>query len=431
MTSGTVHRGCSLSFRSSLRRAPLPFPFPSRAAPRIARRVFGCAALMAPLAALASGPASSAPGAVDAARLQAADSEPQNWFTGGRDKDGTYYSPLKLIDAKNVKDLGFAWGYDLGTPQRGQEATPIVIDGVLYTSGTWGYVYAVDAASGRELWRYDPQADYAAARNPCCDLVNRGVAVWKGKVYVAAVDGRLHALDAATGAKLWDVDTIVDHTQPYSSTDSPQIAGAAVLIGNSGSDMGHGGVRGYVSAYDLDTGALKWRFYTVPPAPGAKFENPELAAAAKTWDAQRKGEYKGGGTAWDAFAYDPLLDLVYFGTANAAPYDLRELGPDQRDSLYTASIIALHARSGRMAWYYQTTPRDSWDFDATQKLVFADLRVDGKPRAVLMQANKNGFFYVLDRRSGKLLSAKPFTYVNWASGVDMKTGRPVTTKTSD
>jgi quinohemoprotein ethanol dehydrogenase len=354
-----------------------------------------------------------------------------DWPAGGRDGDGSYYSPLDRINADNVRDLGFAWDYDLGLPQRGQEATPLVLDGVMYTSGTWGYVYAVDAATGREIWRFDPKADFRAARNPCCDMVNRGVAVWKNSVYVASVDGRLHALDRATGRKLWEADTITDHSLPYSSTGAPQIAGNLVVIGNSGSDMGRGGVRGYVSAYDLTSGALRWRFYTVPPAPGAPLENPELAAAARTWDPHRKPEYKGGGTAWDAFAYDPALDLVYFGTANAAPYDLRQLGPDQKDSLYTASIIALHARSGRMAWYYQTTPRDSWDYDAVQKLVFADLPVGGKTRHVVLQANKNGFFYVLDRRSGELLSARPFTYVNWATGVDMKTGRPQTTSTSD
>jgi quinohemoprotein ethanol dehydrogenase len=370
-------------------------------------------------------------GDLDAARLKATDSEPQDWFTPGRDQDGTYFSPLKTIDAGNVDRLGFAWDYDLGKPQRGQEATPIVIDGVMYTSGTWGYVYAVDAATGHELWRYDPKPAYFWARNPCCDLVNRGVAVWKGKVYVASVDGHLHALNAATGAKIWDVDTITDHKLPYSSTGAPVIAGDVVIIGNSGSDMGRGGVRGYVSAYDLQTGAFKWRFYTVPPAVGKPFENPELAAAAKTWDPKRKALFQGGGTAWDGFAYDPALNLVYFGTANAAPYDLRQLGPERLDSLYTASIIALHADTGRMAWYYQTTPRDSWDYDAVQKMVLADLDIDGSTRHVLMQASKNGFFYVLDRATGKLLSANNYTFVNWASGVDMSTGRPITTKTSD
>jgi quinohemoprotein ethanol dehydrogenase len=368
---------------------------------------------------------------LDAARLAGADREPQNWFTGGRDKDGSYYSPLTGIDTKNVKQLGFAWQYDLGEPMRGQEATPIVIDGVMYTSGTWGYVYALDAATGRELWRYDPKPDYFAGRHPCCDLVNRGVAVWKGKVYVASVDGRLHALDAATGKKIWAVDTIANHKLPYSSTGAPQIAGDVVVIGNSGADMGHTAVRGYVSAYDLKSGKFQWRFYTVPPAVGQPYENPELAQADSTWDPHRKPEFNGGGTAWDGFAYDPALNLVYFGTANAAPYDLRQLGPAKLDSLFTASIIALDAATGRMAWYYQTTPRDSWDFDSVQKMILADLNIDGASRSVIMQASKNGFFYVLDRKTGQLLSAEKYTFVNWATHVDLKTGRPVVTKAAD
>jgi quinohemoprotein ethanol dehydrogenase len=371
------------------------------------------------------------PGAVDTARLPAADAEPQNWLTGGRDAGGSYYSPLAMLDASNVARLGFAWQYDLGAPLRAQEATPVVVDGVMYTSGTWGYVYAVEAATGRELWRYDPHAENFSARNPCCDLLNRGVAVWKGRVYVASVDGRLHALSAATGTKIWEADTITDHKLPYSSTGAPQIAGDVVLIGNSGADMGHGGVRGYVSAYGLDSGALKWRFYTVPPAPGKPFENPELAAAARTWDPTRAPRFQGGGTVWDGFAYDARLKLVYFGTANAAPYDLRQLGPAQGDSLYAASIIAVHADTGRMAWYYQTTPGDKWDFDATQKLILTELPIGGTPRPVLMQANKNGFFYVLDRRTGALLSAQPFVHINWAARIDLHTGRPVTTRVSD
>jgi quinohemoprotein ethanol dehydrogenase len=366
--------------------------------------------------------AGGASGTVDAA---------QNWYTGGRDQAGTYYSPLTTINASNAKELGFAWAYDLGAPHRGQEATPVVIDGVLYTSGSWGYVYAIDAATGRERWRYDPQSDFFAGRNPCCDLVNRGVAVWQGKVYVGSGDGRLHALDAATGKKLWEVDTITDHKQPYASTGAPQIAGNLVVIGNAGADMGHFGVRGYVSAYDLRTGAFKWRFYTVPPAVGQPLENPELAAAVKTWDAARDAKFKLGGTAWDGFAYDPQLKLVYFGTANAAPYDLRQLGPSKLDTLYTASIVALHAETGRLAWYYQTTPHDSWDFDAVQKMILTDLEVGGSTHPVILQANKNGFFYVLDRATGQLLSAKTYTYVNWATGIDLQTGRPTLTKQAD
>jgi quinohemoprotein ethanol dehydrogenase len=380
---------------------------------------------------IADEPAQAQPGNLDAARLAAANSEPQNWFTGGRDKDGSYFSPLKTINAGNVARLGFAWDYDLGDPMRGQEASPIVIDGVMYTSGTWGYVYAVEAATGKPLWRYDPKSDFFMGRNPCCDLVNRGVAVWKGKVYVASGDGRLHALNAATGQKIWEADTIIDRKLPYSSTGAPQIAGAVVVIGNGGADMRHGAVRGYVSAYDLETGELKWRFYTVPPAPGQPYENPELAAADKTWDAGRSPEFKGGATVWDGFAYDASSNLLYFGTANAAPYDLRQVGPGHLDALYATCIIAVDATTGRMAWYYQTTPHDSWDYDAVQKLILADLPINGTTRSVIMQASKNGFFYVLDRRTGQLLSAKKFAYANWASQVDLKTGRPVLTPQSD
>jgi quinohemoprotein ethanol dehydrogenase len=375
-------------------------------------------------------PASAADQTPSAAEQTPSAAAAGNWPAGGRDQQGTYYSPLTQINSKNIDELGFAWSYDLGT-YRGQEATPIVIDGVMYTSGTWGYVYAVNAANGKEMWRYDPHAAHLAARHPCCDLVNRGVAVWKGRVYVASVDGRLHALDAKTGAKVWEADTIIDHKMPYSSTGAPQIAGRVVVIGNSGADMGHGGVRGYVSAYDLDTGAFKWRVFTVPPEPGHAPESPAMEAAAKTWDPGRGAQYKLGATAWDGFAYDPALDLVYFGTANAAPYDSRQLGPANGDELYAASILAVKADSGQLAWYYQTTPHDHWDFDAVQKFVMADMRGNGKPRQVLMQANKNGFFYVLDRKSGELLSANNYTFVNWASHVDLKTGRPVVTGQAD
>jgi quinohemoprotein ethanol dehydrogenase len=371
-----------------------------------------------------------ADGDVDQARLNAADSEPQNWLTLGRDGNQSYYSPLSTINEATVGRLGFAWTYDLGT-SRGQEATPIVVDGVMYTSGTWGFVYAVDATTGKERWKFDPHADPRAARNPCCDLVNRGVAVWKGKVLVTSVDGVLHALDAKTGHQLWSVPTITDHTVSYSSTGAVYIAGNVAVIGNGGSDMDHGAVRGYVSAYDVDTGALKWRVYTVPNAPGSPFEAPELAAAEKTWSPIRDPMYKGGGTVWDGFAYDPTLNLLYFGTANAAPYDLRQLGPGEGDALFTATIIAVNADTGRMAWHYQTTPGDHWDFDSVQKMILADLNIEGQRRRVIMQANKNGFFYVLDRETGKLVSAKDYSYVNWASGIDMKTGRPVLTAQAD
>lgn len=368
--------------------------------------------------------------ALDKERFRTSACPPQSWCTGGRDQNDSYFSPLKLIDSRNVKRLGFAWQFDLGT-RRGQEATPVVIKGVMYTSSERGYVYALNAATGKEIWRFAPQVNAQSMRNPCCDLVNRGVAVWAGRVYVASVDGRLHALDGVSGKELWSVDTIVDHSLPYSSTDAPQIAGDMVVIGNSGADMEHGAVRGYVSAYDSRTGAFRWRFFTVPPPPSQHIDGPALVAAQRSWGPHRPEQFYGGGTAWDGFAYDEKLRLVYFGTGNAAPYDLRQIGSAKLNLLYTASIIALHANTGRLAWYYQTTPNDHWDYDADAKLILETLKVGGLERRVLLQANKNGFFYVLDCATGELLSANPYTFVNWASGINIKTGRPIVTSQSD
>ena len=357
-------------------------------------------------------------------------SDGRNWSTLGRDTQQNYFSPLESMNSSNIGRLGFAWVYDMGTI-RGQEATPIVIDGVMYTSGYIGITYALDAASGREIWRFDPKISYQPIRDACCDAVNRGVAVFKGRVYVASIDGRLHALDAATGHELWSVDTIVDHQLPYSSTGAPIVAHDVVVIGNAGADMGHSGVRGYISAYDLNDGTFRWRFFTVPPAPGKPFEHPEIALATKTWAPSRDPIYAGGATVWDGMTYDPALNLLYFGTGNAVPYDVRKLGPGNGDMLFACSILAVNPDNGKMAWYYQATPADRWDYDAVQKLVLAELEIDGHLRHVIMQANKNGFFYVLDRRNGRLISAEKFTYVNWASHVDLKSGRPVLTPKAD
>jgi quinohemoprotein ethanol dehydrogenase len=360
---------------------------------------------------------------VDAARLAAAD--PDQWFTPGRDADGTFYSPLKDIDAGNVGKLGFAWDYRLGT-SRGQESTPLVIDGVMYATSNFGRVYALDAATGKEVWTYDPHIDGRWARYACCDAVNRGLAAFEGKLYVGAIDGWLHAIDARTGRLVWKADTLVgrDERKPYTITGAPQLAGDLVVIGNGGADFA--GARGYVSAYDRESGALRWRFYTVPrdPAQGPQ-DQPHLVAALKTWDTKHPWAAGSGGTVWDGMAYDPALNLVYIGTANAAPYDMKLGGRRGGDELYAASIIAVHAGDGSMAWYYQTTPGDRWDFDSTQKLVLADVDLGGQRRHVIMQADKNGFYYVLDRASGALVSASKFAYVSWARGIDPKSGRPL------
>ena len=349
--------------------------------------------------------------AVDAKRL--ASREPDQWLAPGGDASGSYYSPLKEIDTTNVARLGFAWAYDLGTG-RGQESTPLVIDGVMYASSNFGRVYALDAASGKELWKYDPHIDGQWARYACCDAVNRGIVAFEGRLYVEALDGWLHAVDARTGLLLWKVDTLVDrHShQPYSLSGAPQLAGDLIIVGNAGGDFA--GARGYVSAYDLKSGELRWRFFTVPrdPAAGSQ-DQPHLDVAIKTWDPKHRWDAGSGGTVWDGMAYDPTLELLYFGTGNAAPYNHYVAGRSSGDELYAASIMAVHAASGTLAWYYQTVPGDRWDFDSSQKLVLADVDVHGRRRQVLMQAAKNGFYYVLDRASGELLSAHNFAFVNW------------------
>lgn len=360
-------------------------------------------------------------GRVDQNRIARADEEPGNWFTTGRDFGEGHYSPLDHIDAGNVGKLGLAWQYDLRTT-RGLEATPVVVDGVMYVSSAWSKVYALDARTGRELWQYDPKVDGQWARHACCDVVNRGVAVWKGKVYVGTIDGRMVAIDAATGKLAWQQDTLIDRTRSYTITGAPRIAGDKVVIGNGGSEVG---VRGYVTAYEAATGRLAWRFFVVPGDPSKPFEHPELEAAAKTWDPGSLWAAGGGGTPWDGMAYDPELNLLYVGTGNANPYPMSLRSPRGGDNLYLASILAIDPDTGRLAWHYQTTPGEEWDYTAVQPIVLTDLEIGGAVRKVLLQAPKNGFFYVLDRKTGELLSARQYVKVDWASRVDLETGRPV------
>ena len=366
-------------------------------------------------------------GWIDQDRLQNRDAT--EWLTTGGNQNMQHYSPLDKINRANVKDLGYAWEYDastyIGNVPRGLEATPIVVDGIMYTSGAWGAVYALDAKTGKELWTYKPKVDPSYVRRSCCDVVNRGVAVWEGKVYVGTLDGFLVCLDAQDGKVLWSADTFTDRTKAYTITSPPQVAGGIVMIGNSGSEFG---VRGYVTAYDLKTGEEKWRFFIVPGDPANKPESPEMEMAAKTWDPKSHWQSGGGGTVWGESAYDPELNLLYVGTGNAAPYPIWFRSPTGGDNLFLASILAINPDNGKLVWYYQTTPGEIWDYTATQNIVLADVDIDGKPRKVLMQAPKNGFFYVLDRATGELISAGKYTRVNWASHVDLKTGRPVLTE---
>ena len=348
----------------------------------------------------------------------------EQWTEAGHDRGGTFHSGLSRINTATVARLGYAWDYKLGS-HRGLEATPIVVDGVMYASGNFGRVYALDAGTGKERWTYDPGVDGQAGRYACCDAVNRGVAYWQGRIYVAALDGYLHCIDAATGQRLWKADAFPSRgpKSPLTLTGTPVIAGDSVVIGTGGGDF-HG-VRGYVEAFDLKTGALRWRFYTVPrdPALGPQ-DQPHLVDAIKTWDPHHRWETGGGGAVWDGIAYDQQLNLVYVGTGNAAPLDVREDGRTGGDARYSDSILALEADSGALKWSFQVVPGDLWDLDSTQKLILADLTINGAARKVLMQASKNGFFYVLDRTNGEFISGKPYAFANWTKGLDPKSGRP-------
>lgn len=357
--------------------------------------------------------------AVDEARIRGADQEPGSWMTVGRDYSEQRHSPLSKISDQNVGELGLAWHFDLET-RRGLEATPVVVDGVMYTTSAWSIVYALDARTGELLWKYDPEVPREWGVNACCDVVNRGVALWQGKVFVGTIDGRLVGLDAATGGVLWDVNTI-DRTKPYTITGAPRVVKGKVVIGNGGAEMG---VRGYVSAYDADSGELAWRFYTVPGNPADGFENKAMETAAKTWTGEW-WQYGGGGTVWDSMVYDPDLNLLYIGVGNGSPWNQQIRSPGGGDNLFLSAIVALNPDTGDYVWHYQTTPGESWDYTATQHIMLADLEIDGALRKVLMQAPKNGFFYVIDRQTGELISAEAYVPMNWASHVDLETGRPV------
>jgi quinohemoprotein ethanol dehydrogenase len=380
----------------------------------------GVAALLTDAHAASTPPAHA--GAVDQARLANADANAGQWMSYGRTWSEQRFSPLKQINDSNAQRLGLAWFADLGT-FRGVEATPLVIDGVLYNISAWSVTTAYDAATGRVLWSFDPKVAPEWARLACCGPVSRGLAAWNGKIIIAALDGRLIALDAGTGKPVWTTQTL-DKGQPLSLTGAPRIAAGQVVIGNAGGDFG---ARGYISAYDAETGRPTWKFFIVPGDPA---KSPEGAAsdsvmpmAAKTWtgDWWKVG---GGGNDWDTIVYDPHLDLVYFGTGNGSPHPQTFRSPEGGDNLFLCSIVAVNAHTGRYVWHYQEVPAEQWDYDCTAPLMLADLKINGRTRQVVMHAPKDGFFYVLDRGTGKLISAKNYVPNTWASGIDLKTGKP-------
>ena len=357
---------------------------------------------------------------IDGAAIVANEQATRNWPSYGLDYAETRFSKLKKIDAGNVDKLGLVWSYDLES-NRGVEATPVVIDGIMYVTASWSIVHAIDTRTGKRLWVFDPKVDRSAGYKGCCDVVNRGVAVWKGRVFVASYDGRLIALDAATGNKVWEKDTIIDRKMSYTITGAPRVYKGKVIIGNGGAEYG---VRGYITAYDAMSGEQKWRWFVVPGDPSKPFEDISMARAAQTWDPSAKyWEFGGGGTAWDSMTFDPELNLMYVGTGNGSPWARSKRSPAGGDNLYLASIVALDPDSGKYVWHYQETPGDNWDYTSTQSIVLADLTIAGRPRKVLLHAPKNGFFFVIDRSNGQFISAMNFVDVNWASGYDRQ-GRP-------
>jgi quinohemoprotein ethanol dehydrogenase len=364
------------------------------------------------------------PTPVDSARLLGAGGEGDNWLSYGRTYDEHRFSPLQQINAGNVAGLKPAWHFDLPVDARAQESTPLIIDGVMYVTAAWSHVYALDAATGALKWAYDPKVPGHTGVDACCDVVNRGLAAWQGRVYLGTLDGRLVALDTATGKPVWEVRTIPEGSRA-TITGAPRIIKGKVIIGNGG---GEESGRGFVSAYAADSGQLIWRFYTIPGKPGTKdgAASDEILAklASKTWRGQWwKGG--GGGTVWDAMAYDPQLDLLYFGTDNGGPWNKKFRSPGLSDDLFITSIIAVRADTGQYVWHFQNTPGEMWDYSATQSLLLADLTINGQLRHVIMQAPKNGYFYVLDRQTGKPISIHQYVdALNWAKGVDPVTGRP-------
>ena len=360
-------------------------------------------------------------GLIDDARIKNAESEPGNWLAYGRTYEEQRFSPLTQVNKGNVAQLGLAWAKDMGT-NRAQESTPIVVDGIMFLTSSWSRVFAIDAVTGETLWTYDPQVPGETGRKACCDVVNRGVAVYKGRVYFGSLDGRLIALDAGTGELVWEVNTIIDPTRAYTVTGAPRAARGKIFIGNGGAEYG---VRGYVTAYDAETGEQVWRFFTVPGDPSLPFEQPELEMAAKTWKGGNWWEIGGGGTVWNSIVYDPDFNHLYMGVGNGSPWTRAIRSPGGGDNLFLSSIVAVDADTGELKWHYQTTPGDNWDYTAVQDMALADMEVDGESRKVLLQAPKNGFFYVVDRSDGELLRAHPFAPVNWATHVDLETGRPV------
>jgi len=362
------------------------------------------------------------PRRIDDSALRNAGKTGEEWLSYGLTPGETRYSPLKQIDATNISRLGLDWSFEIGPGGGGQEATPLMSNGTIYNITNWSIVYAVDARTGKEKWRWDPEVNRTTVQPKiCCGAVNRGVAIYEGNIIDPVIDGRLVALNAETGKPVWE-SRVAYPQNNYTITMAPRIAKGKVIIGVAGGEFP---TRGFFEAHDAKTGQFIWRFYTVPGDPSKPFENDDMRRAAATWDPEGL-KMGGGGSVWDGMSYDPDADLFYVGTGNAGPWaaDARKQGQD-KDNLYAASIVAVRPDTGKLVWYFQMVPGDEWDYDSVQQLMLADVTIKGQQRKVIMQANKDGFYYVIDRITGKFISGQPFARVTWAKGLNEETGRPI------
>lgn len=343
----------------------------------------------------------------------------EDWPAFGRTYGEQHYSPLDQVNRGNVKDLGLAWYMDL--PPGNSATGPLAVDGVIYFASGYSIVHAVRAEDGKLLWKHDPKVPEKAGRKLRQGWGSRGIAWWNGKIYTGTIDGRLIAIDAATGKEVWSQMTVPEDDARFIS-GPPRVFDGKVIIGHGGGDVG--AIRGYVTTYDAETGEFLWRFHTVPGNPADGFESPAMEMAAKTW-AGEWWKHGGGGTVWNSITYDAETDTIFLGVGNGAPWNHRVRSAGQGDNLFLSSIVALSGKTGEYKWHYQTNPGESWDYNASMDIELADLEIGGRTRKVLMTAPKNGFFYVIDRVTGELVSAEPFVKVTWARGIDMKTGRPI------
>jgi quinohemoprotein ethanol dehydrogenase len=375
--------------------------------------------------------APSGPAAVTQARLNKGTEDTALWGTYGGSYNEQRFSPLTKINDTNIKQLGLAFyaDYDANLMNHG---SPLYADGVLYVSTSRNFLHAFDAHDGKRLWTYAPvQVPHQNLGN-----VNKGIAMWNGKIYMGTLDGRLVAVDAKTGKLKWEADTIpaalvgAENLTKYSVSMAPRAAKGKVFVGASGGEFGS---RGFIAAYDAETGKEVWRFWTVPGDPAKGYEaapqqKEVLAKAAATWGGEYWKVSGGGGAVWDSVVYDPVTDLLYFGTGQPSPWNAAVRDGKIGDALYTDSIVAVKPDTGEYVWHYQETPGDSWDYDAISPMITADLTFSGVKKHVIVQPSKNGMLYVIEAANGKLISGDAFTVVNWNTGIDMKTGRPIEVK---